>query len=468
MFNHEDENLKEMKQTHENVSSPANIDAYIHAGIAKAKKKRKFSKGLKIATLAASLLFATLFTSAQLSPAFANYLKTVPGINLLVGLLGGADKGIHEAVTNDYIQEIGASDTIGDQTFTVDHIIFDRSRMIIFYTFNIGNADESEERRLSIRPNIVNGGGEDLTVGTSWGRWTGEGKEKKGRIEVSYYDPIDLPDNVTVQVHLEEWDQETHSYNIVNEGKTFAVSFVPNKEKFFKMEEEIVLNQPISFEGFNFVVDSAVIYPTQIAVHFSGLDQNDYKLLSFQDFHLVDETGEEWNFIKGYGSGEKTYTMYFESNFFKNRKSLALKGSTLTALPKEDVIVALDIKEQKLLKTPYDRITFDGIEPSYHDENYMNLRFSLTLNDDDPNPSYFSFAHHLMNKDGSIKVDEEGNRSDYVGSISTGHNDMIDENDIAYASIEVEKEVLESEDVIYLKLQNYPNFLINPFSIQIK
>ncbi|WP_158217636.1 DUF4179 domain-containing protein [Lottiidibacillus patelloidae] len=466
MYNHEDEKLKEIKRENDNIKIPDDIDSYIRMGIDNAKKKKKISSNLRIATLAASILLATLITSASLSPAFANYLKTVPGISAFFELLGGADKGIREAVTNDYIQEIGVSNTVDDQTFTVDHIIFDRSRMIIFYTFDFGQ-DYIPNENYFLRPKILNENGEGLSAGISWGGMSGEKNIKKGRIEVSKYNSDLFPDTLTIQVQIEKYFEESKEYGLVND-RTFSVSFFPNKEKYFSMEEEVLLNEKVSIEGFTFNVDRAVIYPTQIAVFFSGLDQNSLELLSFHDFRLVDETGEEWNFISGHGSGEKTYTMYFESNFFKNRNTLSLEGSTISALPKEDLLVAIDVKEMKLLKQPDDRISFDGIEPSYFEEDQMSLEFSLTLNEDDPNPSYFSFVGHLMEEDGSMMLDEEGNHVDYVGSQGSRYDERIDGNHIAYASIDIDKSVLDKEEVIYLKLSNYPNYFTQPFSIKIK
>ena len=44
------------------------------------------------------------------------------------------DRGLAEAVRNDYYQPIGASQTLDGVTLTVDGVIADESRLVLFYT----------------------------------------------------------------------------------------------------------------------------------------------------------------------------------------------------------------------------------------------------------------------------------------------------------------------------------------------
>jgi hypothetical protein len=406
------------------------------------------------------LLFTILISSVHLSPTFANYLRNVPGMEALINLVG-ADKGLQEAITNDYIQEVGLSHTADGKTFTVDYIIFDESRMYIFYTFDIegyeGNVD-----MLSIMPKLVNEQGEKISAGISYGAFSGETNIKKGRISVGNYDPKTLPDTVTLEVKLREhggYNKEDHVLS-----PTWEVSFPLNKEKFFAMREERTINETVTIEGFKFNIDKAVIYPTRIAVHFSGLDQNKEKLFTFEDFHLVDETGEKWEFMSGYRSGDHEYIIYFESNFFKNRKSLTLKGSSIRALPKEDLIVAIDVKNKKLIKAPNDRLRLHDIKPSWEDENTLDFQFVVKVNENDKQDSYFLFSKALVNEDGSYKKDTEGNYLDIGPEFISAYPERKE----AMSSLHIKKTIIENENIIYLKLTDYPNELIEPFSIKIK
>jgi uncharacterized protein YxjI len=458
MYNREEKQLERLKGENEKIAPPEQIDDYIKAGIAQGNRKKNFSASIKITSLAASILFVLVISSFQLSPAFANYLKALPGIEKIIELMG-TDKGVQEAYTNDYIQEIGITDRKGDKSFTVDHIIFDRSRMIIFYTFDLGALSELEQKRLILQPDVLNEQGDGISATISTHSLSDKGQIKKGRIEIANYEAETLPDEITLQVQLQQYNETSKKYELF--GETYSISFVPNKEKFFAMEEEITLNETVTIDGFTFNVDRAVIYPTQIAVHFSGLDQNTLRLLRFEDLRLVDETGEAWKNISGVGSGEKTYTIFFESNFFKDRKTLSLRGSTIRALPKEDLIVALDIKKQTLLKGP-DKLQFNGIKESWYGEQFSMLQFSIPVAENDEKEYYFSFDKNLLNKDGTEKRDKNGN------SLFSKSQSFWNDNNAYLNGINISKKILEQEEIIYLKIQDFPNRLTKPFSIKIK
>src|SRR5690606_32363801 len=83
--------------------------------------------------VAAALLVLTLATTIRVSPAFANAVASIPGMDRIVELIQ-FDKGLDAVFKNEYYQLMGDSQTIGSATLTIDGIILDESGMNIFYT----------------------------------------------------------------------------------------------------------------------------------------------------------------------------------------------------------------------------------------------------------------------------------------------------------------------------------------------
>ncbi|MBW9234744.1 DUF4179 domain-containing protein, partial [Leptospira santarosai] len=78
-------------------------------------------------------LLITLATSIRVSPAFANAVSAIPGLEKIVAMIH-YDKGLKSAFENDYYQEINASQTKGDLTLNLDGVILDESGINVFYT----------------------------------------------------------------------------------------------------------------------------------------------------------------------------------------------------------------------------------------------------------------------------------------------------------------------------------------------
>src|SRR5699024_11971452 len=133
MYKKEEDQLATFKEKHRDIPVPAHIDHYIRAGIDQASKKKKRNFRAVLSSVSIAAVIFLFVVSVRVSPVFASYAGQIPGLDRLVELIRG-DKGLESAVKNDFVQVIGKSDTHDGITFTVDEIIADEAKMIIFYT----------------------------------------------------------------------------------------------------------------------------------------------------------------------------------------------------------------------------------------------------------------------------------------------------------------------------------------------
>ncbi|HEX5563554.1 MAG TPA: DUF4179 domain-containing protein, partial [Sporosarcina sp.] len=137
MFEKEEGKLREMKDQLENIRLPLDeADEAISAGYHRAKREKvKMRKRRKRiwSLVAAALIFFSFVTSIRVSPAFANAVAAIPGMERFVNLIQ-YDKGLDAILKNDYYQKVDAAQTINGLTLAIDGVILDETGMNIYYT----------------------------------------------------------------------------------------------------------------------------------------------------------------------------------------------------------------------------------------------------------------------------------------------------------------------------------------------
>ena len=109
------------------------VNDAIQQGILKANSKRRKRKKTLWTISVAAILMLTFITSIRVSPAFANAVASIPGMERFVDLIQ-FDKGLEAIIENEYYEAIGVSQMKDNMTFTIDGIILDETGMEIFYT----------------------------------------------------------------------------------------------------------------------------------------------------------------------------------------------------------------------------------------------------------------------------------------------------------------------------------------------
>src|SRR5699024_11026108 len=113
------------------------------------------------------------------------------------------DKGLESAIKNDFVQVIGKSDTHDSITFTVDEIIADEAKMIIFYTLE---ADKDYNYLMLGTLEITNENGQEIGAMISYGNPSDENDKKRtvsGKIDIDFGRDENLPEQINISANID-------------------------------------------------------------------------------------------------------------------------------------------------------------------------------------------------------------------------------------------------------------------------
>lgn len=436
---------------------PDSIDHYIHSGIQKGKRRKKIKKRVLFSTIS-SIAFILLFiTSVRVSPALANTMKNVPWMEGIIALIQG-DQGLKDAISHDYLHEIDVWDTQEGLTFSVDQIIVDQARMILFYS--ISTTDQHEYVRLT-NLQLLNQNRETIKAAIEYSDFDElvnlqETKRMQGKITVTFAEEEIVPEKISLSTQLEAIDAETVAYM---DGKLLDSNWnleIPIAEEWYENTREIItIEQTIKMQQQQIHIEKAVINPTLISLEIKFDEDNDMQLLKFDDLKLVDDRGDVWEPIKNgiTSMGEDNeFSLFFQSNYFRKPQELFLTGSSIRAIPSEEQEVVIDLQEKRLVMAPSDRRI--QLEQVHQRNNQVELEFIIQMDDRDKEHLYeifdsipVNFHHdiHYANV-GMSRTDEESPYMIYYYTIDSPTN--------------MEK--------IILKIIDYPHRIVEPFSLKIK
>ena len=348
MFENEEKKLEDLRQQLEHVSIPAEqVDGAILQGFERAKREQVLKKKGRTRKysmlLVAALLLITLATSIRVSPAFANAIGSLPGMERIV-LLIQSDKGFTAAVENNYYQEIGISQSQNGATLTIDGVVADEERMLIFYTAK--NLEDSGEMRAQ-RIWMYGEAGKKLPLGSiSYGNESTSESEPnvyQGTIDMSFQEKL-KETKFEMNMSFED-DHDKYDFNL-----KFEIEPVKDSGK------TIHVNQTVSIEGQKITVKEIKITPLRVAIHINKDPANTMKIFEIHDLALKNEKGELWtsakNGLLASHISENEQILYMESNYFDQPKNLTLTMSKLQAMPKEESYILVDTKNKKILKQP--------------------------------------------------------------------------------------------------------------------
>lgn len=344
MFEKEEEMLNESKQRLEQLQIPnQEINDAIQQGMLKAKDKKRSKKKTLWALTVAALLMVTFVTSIRVSPAFANAVASIPGMERFVYLIQ-FDKGLEAIIENDYYEPIGVSQVEDNITFTIDGVIIDETGMEVFYTLE---APFSIEKILYEKVDVLNDG-KSLSdnAGITYGS---VGQEKANRIE----EQLSFTFQKAKQFTSQQFELMLKLEN--DKQTTFHIPFtLKNKIQQGKI---YTLNQEVKMDGQKMLVKKITVHPLRVAVDIEFDEHNDMEILQFEDMRLEDENGEVWSSIQNGASGfggveNKERTYFLQSNYFKEPKELYFKFDKVQALPKNESYLLVDFGKKKVLEQP--------------------------------------------------------------------------------------------------------------------
>lgn len=355
MFEKEEEQLTEIKKKYEEVSIPDHMDHYIQAGMDQALQTRRRRRSITFSSVAVAMVCILFLVSIRMSPVFAAYVGQIPGLERLVELVQG-DKGLESALDHEFIQTVDKSDTKQGLTLTVDQIIADETKMVLFYTIE---SDQDYSYLMLTETKFTDESGEDISAVFGFDSHPDgikKGETVTGKINIDFRSDAPLPKQVNVSTHIETrtWGAE------IDDDQTWEIGFDVDHEKFSDRKKTYTINESVTIEDQLLTFKEITVYPTKIAIHIKYDEQNTKELFGFDDLAIVNEQGEEWasieNGITGQDINENEEILFLQSNFFEQPEDLYLQFSSIRALDKDKLDVIVDLEQEKLLKKPNDQL----------------------------------------------------------------------------------------------------------------
>ncbi|WP_156312100.1 DUF4179 domain-containing protein [Lysinibacillus contaminans] len=389
-------------------------------GLQRAKRQRKQSIRVWSGVAIAAIFVLSFTLSIRLSPQFAQSMAKVPGVSLFVDLIS-TDKGVRDIISHDYYEVLNVAQTKGGLTFTLQGVIADTSGMVLNYKLESSKPVQNLSPQISILQD-----GSPLAASIGQYNSGDETKFEQGKLihvvspeSISYENP-----NFELQVKI---DQELET--------TFTLPFT--LEKPIAKTKKVSLNQSLTFEGQELIVEAIAIAPLRAKVTIRVPEDNTMRLLDIEKLQLIDELGEIWKqggIISAHGDLESGLVHYYlQSNYFREPKKLALEIGDIQALPKGDDYVEIDVEHGKVTHVP------QFIEADIWVEND---EIHVVMPARDEKESTFSFTS---------PVDARGETPRSI-NVVTGINDGKDRNIYMF-------DFEQMQSPIRLNVQNYPNYL---------
>lgn len=442
MYEKEEQKLSDFKDRLEQVPLPMNAaDGAILQGLERAKREKRQIRAKRKRMLwslaATALLVLTLVTTIRVSPAFANAVASIPGMEKFVELIQN-DKGLNAAFENEYYQPIGASQTIENATLTIDGVILDESGMNIFYT--IESAEDMGE--IVIKAPDLKNQQEFPPASISYSHPTTDEDSQRSYTDLlrfTFQDPVKFKDlNFTLEL------------DTVLHGQSFDFSVPFTVPENVKPSVVYALNEEVEIEGQKFTVKEITIHPLRIGIRISLNPENTMKILQFEDIRLEDQNGEEWgsiaNGLSARGEDENGDSIYYlQSNYFATPEKLFLRINKLQAVDQDDSYIMVDTDKHALLHRPKD----GRLELAYASRSGLILDYTHPVPDD----FNYGFGGEVTDATGKI-VD--------VSSTGTGYR----ENNLQYWTVAIRDE--NYINPIKIELSAYPNYINGDVNIELK
>ncbi|TFE19423.1 DUF4179 domain-containing protein [Cohnella luojiensis] len=457
------------------VLMPDNIDEYLRKGIVQGQARRKKSttriRRRAWSGIAMALLLIACVTTIRISPVFASFLREIPGMEAIVNLVRESnDRGIGLALNNDFFQPIGASDEYKGIKLTVEGIIADDTRAVIFYSVD----NQSSNERLTLeRPRLMDANGKDFARGISWGN-IAPGIETKdigfhrGTIDVQLQEGDELPEtmvlttalvagetNVPVDLEATEPPESTPD-PVVNH--LYTVNIPVDRKKFEGLKQEYSLNQTITVEGQRITFTKATVYPLKIAVDVEVDESNSKQVFGPADIRMTDEEGGVWKTFMTFGDFRSKTTIYFESNYFRKPMELYLEGEWFRALDKSKMDIVIDTDKRKLLQAPDGFLKLKSVTPF---GKYKKITLQLAAKE----KTAGMWGYNVISGD-FIDASGKAYKQAYIPGgtvVSTSSTGEKNEQEMYYYLDDK-----KYEQPLTFKVGSYPSFIHAPYKVRIK
>lgn len=425
------------------------MEIEIEKGIRRGKLER-IRKRRSFYAAAAALLVAVNLLSIRLFPAYAEAVARIPGLERFVALIAH-DRGLVDAIDNDFYQASGVSDTEDGATLTVEGLIADNSRIVLFYSL-----EDAEDAGLDLRNVRIRGPqGAPLEASYSFGPFPMDQENSKGLLRntlvISLAPDTKVPESLTVDFFL---SSETDRPSGASPGEARFTLAVPiDTTRIDEAQETLVLDRAVSTAGQKILFRTLTIHPTRLEVFLEYAADNTMEIFGFENLRFEDADGNRWTPITGGVTAshldDLRHLLYFESNYFRYPETLRLEADGIRALPKDADRLVLDLENQEIVEKPDDRIALKSLTPV---GDGIRAEFSLKA------PETFTGGFNLFKRD----FEDASGETLHIGEIGWSR-----EPDGTFL-VRVVLPETDRKGKAVLHIGDYPAYLTDPISFSVK
>jgi hypothetical protein len=172
---------------------PQELETTVEKALKRENALRKMHKFWRIPAGSLAACFAVFVLLVNCVPTFAHACENIPVLSALAEAVHFSPS-LSAAVENEYVQNIGHSQTKNGVSATVEHVIVDRKQVSVFFTLD---ADFTEHLDFRYDIDVPN---EEKGWGSSTGSYGLENGELR-QVDVNFID-IDVPNKMNLNLKI--------------------------------------------------------------------------------------------------------------------------------------------------------------------------------------------------------------------------------------------------------------------------
>ncbi|MCM3749199.1 DUF4179 domain-containing protein [Paenibacillus pasadenensis] len=403
------------------------------------RRRRRLSIGIAAALIG---LMALTAGAAKVSPAFAEALQRIPSFGAFLKLIG-ENPALLSSIDRDLLQPVGQTIEKDGKRLTVEALIADDRRLVIFYSTSMTQGYDSGLRFDLLDENGTPLNGIVMTNHASIGKTYLEPRGNEDYIDLLLEQGAQLPANVRLRAK--------HHGTVMNFDLTIDHS------RFAGMTRNYEINQTIEIEGQKLTVVRARQTPLQMELIVRKDKSNTKQIKGLINLRLQDETGRDWRSAIGLTGDEMS--LFFQNGYFQTPKQLTLLADGFFMFDKGQKVV-LDLDQGVVLEAPDERLLLDSIDPFYKREGSGSANLAVSLTNLDEVEQLWA-AYNIFSNE---FTDAAGNTHSFA--VADGDIASYTSNDNSrkmYYSLERKK----YPQPLTFTVEDYPGYALMPIEIEL-
>lgn len=307
----------------------------------KVQREKRLKKRIVSVTCITMLCLSLIF-SIRVSPTIASQVAKIPGFQAIVSAIA-IDKGIKDIVDHDYYEEINVTQSKNGLSLTLQGAIADNSGIVLFY-----DADASFDiSALTLEKVQLFQGDDEIECGCTFTRNESNQTHISSSVEYNFLEPI---------VYTSKDFKAVFHFNDEEKG-TIDITLPFSLKNDIAKEKTFTANRTIDIDGQKFTITQIRRSPLKVALDIEVAKDNTMQILGLDDVAVKTESGERRDsIINGNSIGgnirDGKFTLYLQSNYFDDPKTLTVMIGAVHAVPKGDDFIEVDFGTKEILTKP--------------------------------------------------------------------------------------------------------------------